>query len=184
MRGVPRLVLVLVLVLALALVLVFGGCRSRGDDKESSPARDAAVSGPTMPTGMLVPAAGTGTRAEADSGALRVARNVKGGGWTELQLARPGDKPDRVDFQHWRDDSRFVSLEAMTLMHEPFARALPGFDLFLPRLYGPDALTRLAIELDAFAGKSSGPIVETARELAGLARETAAKGQSLWVLGP
>ena len=115
---------------------------------------------------------------------MGVARNIKGGAWTELQLARAGDRADRVDFVHWADDSRFVSLEAMTLLHEAFGRALPGFDLFLPRLFSPDALTKLATELDAFAARSSGELANTARELASFARVTATKGQSLWVLGP
>jgi hypothetical protein len=141
-----------------------------------------------MPTGMLVPAlpskGGGGGHANANADPLRVARGVKSGAWTELQVARPGDSTERKDFEHWRDDSRFVSLEAMTLLHEPFARALPGFDLFLPRLYDPAALTRLATELDAFAQRATGPLAETARELAALSRETSAKGASLWVLGP
>jgi hypothetical protein len=142
-----------------------------------------------MPAGMLVPVDGAGgaattTGAPASSATLRVAHGIKSGAWTELQIAGPGDRPDRTDFTHWRDDSSFVSLEAMTLMHEAFARALPGFDLFLPRLYAPDALVKLGSELEAFAQRSSGEIAGTARELAQLARQTAAKGSSLWVLGP
>lgn len=141
-----------------------------------------------MPTGMLVPPSGDASASgDAGPGAavdpLRIARGVKSGSWTELQVARPGDAPSRTDFEHWREDSRFVSLEAMTLMHEPFARALPGFDLFLPRLYDPAALAKLATELDAFAARSAGPIVVTARELAALAREAAARGEGWWVLG-
>jgi hypothetical protein len=42
----------------------------------------------------------------------------------------------------------------------------------------------LGAELEAFAQRSSGEIAGTARELAQLSRDTAAKGQSLWVLGP
>lgn len=128
-----------------------------------------------------MPAASTNAPSAAN---LRVARNVKGGAWTELQTARAGDRPDRIDFQHWRDDSRFVSLDAMTLMHEAFARALPGFDLFLPRLFSPDALVKLAGELDAFATRSGGDIATTARELAAYARVSATKQESVWVLGP
>lgn len=115
---------------------------------------------------------------------LRIARHVRGGAWTEIQVAGVGDTTARADFQHWRDDSVFVSLEAITLLHEPFARALPGFDLFLPRLFGPDALAKLATELEAFSKKASGPIGETAIELSALAKNTGAKGRSLWVLGP
>jgi hypothetical protein len=131
---------------------------------------------------MLVPTAAPAAAASSASG-LRLARHVKGGAWTELQTARPGDRADRMDFEHWRDDSTFVSLEAMTLLHEAFARALPGFDLFLPRLYAAEALVKLAAELDAFALRSQGEIGTTARELATVARATAAKGSGLWVLG-
>jgi hypothetical protein len=115
---------------------------------------------------------------------MSVARGVKGGAWAELQVAQAGDTAARTNFQHWRDDSRFVSLEAMTAMHEPFARALPGFDLFLPRLFSLDALLTLSVELDAFAQRSSGELATSARELAAIAKDARAKGESLWVLGP
>lgn len=167
------------LLMVLAATNALGGCRSCNEDKGT---REAVPSGPTMPKGMLVPSDAVAPASTTAS--LRIARNVKGGPWTELQVARPGDRADRKDFHHWRDESSFVSLEAMTLLHEPFARALPGFDLFLPRLYPPDALTKLATELDDFGKRADGSIAETARELATQARETAAKGASLWVLGP
>ena len=114
---------------------------------------------------------------------------MKGGAFTELQVARPGDRADRVDFEHWRDDSSFVPLAAMTQLHEAFARALPGFDLFLPRLFGGEALARLASELDAFAARAlahaqaRGDLAATAGEISAMARATAAKGSALWVLG-
>jgi hypothetical protein len=165
----------------LAAAIPLAGCRSCGEDTPHGGDGAAAVSGPTMPTGMLVPA--DAVSAAASSASLRVARQVRGGAWAELQLARPGDRPDRRDFQRWRDDSTFVSLEAMTLLHEPFARALPGFDLFLPRLLADEALVRLAAELDVFALRSQGEIAATARELAAIARDAAAKGAGLWVLG-
>jgi hypothetical protein len=111
-------------------------------------------------------------------------RNLHAGTWTELQRARPGDRADRAEFQRWGADSRFLSLDAMTLLHEPFARALPGFDLFLPRLFGPAALAKLAIELEAFATRSRGPLAATASELGALAKDLAQKQESLWVLGP
>jgi hypothetical protein len=133
---------------------------------------------------MLVPIVEPDASADASGSTLRVARAVKGGAWTELQIARPGDRADRTDFQHWRDDSWFVSLEAMTLLHQAFAHALPGFDLFLPRMFAPDALVKLAAELDAFGQRASGEIASTARDVAQIANATAAKGQSLWVLGP
>ena len=105
-----------------------------------------------------------------------MARHIKSGAWVELQVARPGDDVERREFTHWNDDSWFVSLDAMTALHEPFARVLPGFDLFLPRLFTPDALARLADELDAFArSRATGTLATTARELAAIARSAAAK---------
>jgi hypothetical protein len=132
---------------------------------------------------MLAAPGADGAAVGAAADPWRVARGIKGGAWAELQLARPGDTAERKDFERWRDDSWFVSLEAMTALHDPFARALPGFDLFLPRLYVPDALSTLATELDALAARSTGPAAVTSRELASVAREASAKHQSLWVLG-
>jgi hypothetical protein len=175
------------------------GCRSCADaDGQAARASEKSPQ-PLMPTGMLVPvgaAPSSAPRASGDSvaasavpvegaaGELRVMRNMKAGPWTELQRAPPGDQANRTGFQRWRDDSRFVSLDAMTLLHEPFARALPGFDLFLPRLFGPAALAKLATELEAFAKRSRGPIAATASELGALAKDLAQKDESLWVLGP
>jgi len=163
--------------------LALAGCRSC--DAPGTGAAEAAPAGPTMPTGMLVPGAAPSAAASAGASALRLVHHVKGGAFTELQVARPGDRADRADFEHWRDDSSFVPLAAMTLLHEAFARALPGFDLFLPRLFGGEALARLASELDALAAQAQGQgdLAATAREIAALARATAAKGSALWVLG-
>jgi hypothetical protein len=138
-----------------------------------------------MPTGMLVPAPAASAPpvdggADVERAELRIARNVKSGAWAELQVAPEGDRPDRTKFERFRSDSLFVPLEAMTLMHDAFVRALPGFDLFLPRLFSPEALTRLAAELAAF---EKGPLAVIAREIADLARDLAGKGKSLWVLG-
>ncbi len=161
--------------------LALGGCRSC--DAPSGGVADAAPAGPTMPAGMLVPSDAPSAAKPLDASELRIAHHVKGGPFTELQVARAGDRADRVDFEHWRDDSSFVPLAAMTLLHEAFARALPGFDLFLPRLFGGEALAKLAAELEAFAANAKGDIVATAREIATLARATSAKGDALWVLG-
>ena len=164
----------------LAVALTVGGCRSCSDERGRG-GDGGAVSGPTMPTGMLVPSNAPSGAASSAPG-LAVARNRKSGTWVELQIARSGDRADRRDFQHWRDDSLFVPLEAMTLLHEPFARELPGFDLFLPRLYTSEALAKLAAELDAFASRLQGEIAATAREVAAFARSVAEAGGGLWVL--
>ncbi|MDF2693579.1 MAG: hypothetical protein K0S65_1962, partial [Labilithrix sp.] len=75
-------------------------------------------------------------------------RGLKGGeGWVELQVAQANDGPGRTRFSRWDPDARFVSIEAMTLLHDAFGRASPGFDLFLPRLLDAPALGRLEREL-------------------------------------
>lgn len=179
--------------LRLAVVVAcfaLAACRGCEDGERG----DGGATGPAMPSGMLMGAEGGSSERAGDAGAagaagataasgVRVARGVKGGAWAEVQVARAGDAPDRKDFGRWRDDSLFVSLEAMTLLHEAFARALPAFDLFLPRLFTPDALAKLATELAAFEA-AAGPLADAARDLAKTASDAAAKKQSLWVLGP
>jgi hypothetical protein len=136
-----------------------------------------------MPSGMLVPVRAGDGGAVDPADPFRLARGKTGGAWIELQVARGGDTPERRAFARWAADSWFVSLSAMTLLHEPFARALPGFDLFLPRLFAPSALVALERELEAFARGAPAGVASTARELATLARDTAARNESLWVLG-
>jgi hypothetical protein len=129
----------------LALGLALAGCRACGD--EGAEPREASA--PTMPTGMLAPLPHPPATPNPGSAPerLAVARGKKGGEWAELQIARLNDAPDRASFDHWQGDSRFLSLDAMTLLHDPFARALPGFDLFLPRLFDRASLGRLRAEL-------------------------------------
>lgn len=172
---------------AAASLLVVGcsGSRSCAEEKGADAAADARFAQPTMPTGMLMPAVTAGASVGAEAGVVRAR---KGGAWVELQVARAGDDADRREFTRWSDDSWFVSLEAMTRLHEPFAKALPGFDLFLPRLFAPDALAKLGDELEALAlARSTSGDTATARtagDLAPIVRSAAAKKQSLWVLGP
>lgn len=170
---------------ALVSLGAFVGCRSCGDDEKAySPPEHHEASGPAMPTGMLVPQGSSEGGATERGDAMRLARGIKSGAWVELQVAAEGDQADRRSFERFRGDSRFVSLEAMTKLHEAFALALPGFDLFLPRLFGGEALNKLARELDALAERGGASVVGVARELAGIVREHAQKGQGLWVLGP
>ncbi|MBX3188040.1 MAG: hypothetical protein KF819_13545 [Labilithrix sp.] len=125
--------------------LVLAGCRSCD---ERTVARTDASAQPSMPTGLLLPPP---SAPSGDGGAdLRIARDAKGGPYAELQVAAEGDRPDKKGLERWKSDSRFVPLDAMTILHEAFARALPGFDLFLPRLFSPEALARLSSELVAF----------------------------------
>ena len=168
------------------LAVACSGCRSCAEDKGTDAVPDARIAQPTMPTGMLMPSAGAsaGAGAGAGAGARGVVRGKKGGAWVELQIARAADERDRREFTHWNDDSWFLSLDAVTALHEPFAKALPGFDLFLPRLFAPDALLKLGDELAAFARSASGESAQTANDLASVVRSTAANKQSLWVLAP
>lgn len=147
---------------------------------------DASPAQKVMPMGMLMPVDASLDGAQPDDAGsrMRVAHGMKSGAWIELQIAKAGDRPDRAEFVHFREDSPFVSLEAMTALHEAFARALPGFDLLLPRLFSPEALATLDRELEALAQRSSGEVAVVAREVAQVARSMAAKNQSVWVLGP
>jgi hypothetical protein len=140
-------------VAALVLGTTIGvGCRGCGESAREAP---ADASAPTMPTGLLTPSTDSPPRpaddvAPSPAERLAMARGKTGGDsspWIELQLARANDGPARSSFERWQSDSRFLSLDAMTLLYEPFARSLPGFDLFLPRLLDSAALRRLQSEL-------------------------------------
>lgn len=134
-------------------IALLQGCRC-GDAREAPP----EVAGPTMPTGMLAPLPDAPPLPPPETPAerLSMARGKKGtdaaavGQWVELRLARPDEPPARPLHDGAEAvDSRFLSIDAMTLLHEPFARALPGFDLFLPRLFDAAALGRLHAELSS-----------------------------------
>jgi hypothetical protein len=168
------------------LVLACAGCRSCAEDRSADAVPDGRVAQPTMPTGMLMPpaSASASTSASTSAAAGGVVRGRKGGAWVELQIARAGDEANRREFTRWNDDSWFLSFDAMTRLHQPFAKALPGFDLFLPRLFAPDALVKLGDELAAFARSTNDDAAQTANDLASTVRSAAAKKQSLWLLAP
>src|SRR5262249_32951915 len=118
----------------------------------------AEAAGPTMPIGLLAPS--PLEKGQSDAGPRPAARSaspaerltmlrgaVKDSGWIELQLGHANDGPGRSSFERGQATSSFVSVDVMTLLHEPFARALPGFDLFVPRLFDGEALGRLVTEL-------------------------------------
>lgn len=184
--------------------LGLAGCRC------GEPAREEAPSPPAMPSGMLAPLPAIPPRVDAVE-ALSMTRGKTAGEWIELQLAATNDVPDRRTFERWLPESRFLSLDAMTLLHDPFARALPGFDLFLPRLLDPPALARLDAELVAFGAsvatlslvdakrRFASPVIHsleneaswqavrsallnTVEELTGLARGLAPTGRGLWIV--
>lgn len=136
--------------LALVLVLVLGGCRAC-DTPSHGPAEAGGAgtipSGPHMPAGMLSPSATPSDAGAKSRASLKLEKGVKAGSWVELQIADPKDEASRSTFDHYRDDSRFLSLDVLAVLHKPFASALPGFDLFVPRLFAGEKLTRLIDEL-------------------------------------
>lgn len=151
-----------VLFAASGLAVISAGCSK--SDAPADAGLSVASSQRPMPTGMLMPgptgmiapgAANASANAEPSRppspARLRVTLHEKAGAFTELQVAPNGDPPTRLVFDHWREDSHFVSLDAMTLLTPAFAAALPGFDLFMPRLFDPKALGRLDTELGIFA---------------------------------
>lgn len=139
---------------ALVLTVLFAGCRC-GAPEGDAPARDAGQ--PPMPTGMLVPVEGSApvpassTLADAGPGRrMALTQGETGGAFVELQPSAKGELPDRRDFTRWQKTSHYLSVDAITLLHGPLARANPGFDLFVPRYFGPYALERLVTELATF----------------------------------
>src|SRR5437868_5764117 len=77
-------------------------------------------------------------------------RGVTSGGYTELQVAPPNDKPDGSKFEHWKKDSLFLDSEGATLLWKPFRDVDPGYDVYQPRLFDPAMLAKLCPALEAF----------------------------------
>lgn len=96
---------------------------------------------------------------------LSIGRLKKSGEWAELQAAAPSDSPDRTTFEHWRADSLYLSIDAITLLHDAFARSLPGFDLFLPKLYEPSRLPLLRKELTTLRSQLSNMLAVSAAKV-------------------
>lgn len=166
-------------VCALLALGAFMGCRCGDGDADK---RETEASLPTMPTGMLSPLPeGATPRPSSGSGPdrLAIARAQTSGEWVELQVQRgAGDDKARRALERWKPDSRFVSFDVMVLLHDPFAKALPGFDLFLPRLFEGSALTTLRTELTSMravvAGVTSLPSAKARfGEVSSLVRELA-----------
>lgn len=170
--------------LALALLLACGsGCRGCAEG-----AREEAheVSGPTMPVGLLVPVAdGGGTTGNEPASGFSFRRGPKpaGSGWIELQIARTNDTPDRSTFERGLADSSYLSVDAAMALHDAFARALPGYDPFVPRLFDSAALARLVTELADVKRGARPELERTVEQLSALAEGTANQGRGLWVLG-
>jgi len=128
----------------LVVVLFFFAAGCRGCSDEEKPA-------PPMPRGMLVPApSGATVPAERGDYTLHHERISSG---VELHLAGPADTERgnvdiRGDAAEGAAAAVWLSLDAMTVFHDAFARAYqPGtFDLFVPRIVDGKAL---AVELRA-----------------------------------
>lgn len=177
----------------------------------NAPETDA--SGPA-PSGTTVDRWLTPMSRDEASARLRLGRGVASGTWVELQSTTAADSPTRSDFDRFRGDARFLTLDAMALLHDAFARASPGFDLFVPRLLDRDACARVAVELRVLVTEwsRSGPgagrarwgsrselvralddsswsavrdtFVATLEELVRLFDEAARDRRAIWVLGP
>lgn len=134
----------------MAALVVLAACKGR---EQPAPAavevHDASMQKP-LPTGMLMGAPSAAPAKTAPARRLRSMRGVTSGEWIELQPAAPGDSPKRTTFDHFRNDSLFLPLDAMTLLHDAFARAEPGFAPLSPQLLDALALGRLKGELGSF----------------------------------
>jgi hypothetical protein len=144
-------------VVALSVV----SCRDHADTSSSSPTASVSASlarGPKMPAGLLVPGPGeaTGASPATTKERLELGRDKKGNEWAELQSALPNATPDHTKLVRFQPDSRYLSLDAMGLLHDQFTHALPGFDLLLPRFFDAAAVGRLRAELEKFATELSG----------------------------
>ena len=123
------------LVVTTALVLGLPGiegCRACGPSDEP----DASAQ-PTMPTGMLAPAASSGVGSEA-----KVSLTPGKDGDTDRGAPPPASVHPAGEQE--------LSLALVVLLHEPLARAKPGFDLLRPHYFDVEALRRLESELTSF----------------------------------
>lgn len=81
---------------------------------------------------------------------LRSVRDATTGEWIELQPAPEGESPKKTKFDFFKKDSLFIPLDAMTLLHDSFARAQEGFALFTPQLFVAMKLAELKTQLREF----------------------------------
>jgi hypothetical protein len=138
--------------LMVGLVLGLGGCRACEGSATAPSEPPAEAGGPPMPVGLL----GAGKPAAPPAASLSVPERLRLSTeprpeWAELRILapHPGPPPDPQLTRSLEagPDSRFLSLDAMTLLHDAFGRASPGFDLFQPRRFDADAVGRLRVEL-------------------------------------
>lgn len=140
-----------------ASALLVAACKSNEAPPPSgeAPAPNASSQAP-LPTGMLAApstasTASTATTASATTPSvaksLKSSREVTTGEWIELQPAPEGESPKKTKFDFFKKDSLFIPLDAMSLLHDSFARAQQGFALFTPQLFPAMTLGDLKTQL-------------------------------------
>jgi hypothetical protein len=129
-----------------ALLLV--ACKTSEGPPPSAEVQDASMQ-PPMPSGMLSPQAPAAS-APTVAKSLRSVREATTGEWIEIQPAPEGDPPKRTTFDYFKKDSLFLPLDAMSILHDSFARAAPGFSLFTPQLLAALTLGELKNQLREF----------------------------------
>jgi hypothetical protein len=130
-------------------LIVVAGCKT--SDAPPPPAAEApqdASMQPPMPSGML--AAPPSPSAAALAKSLRSVREATTGEWIEVQPAPEGESPKKTKFDYFKKDSLFIPLDAMSLLHDSFARAHQGFALFTPQLFVALTLGELKTQLKEF----------------------------------
>lgn len=133
----------------LSLLVFLIACKSSEAPPPSAEAQDASMQRP-LPSGMLAPPSSPSppsTQNAKVGKSLKSTREATTGEWIELQPAPEGESPKKTKFDFFKKDSLFVPLDAMTLMHDAFARAQPGFAMFTPQLFVAMSLGRLKTEL-------------------------------------
>ena len=154
----------------LAFVVALSACKSNEAPPPSSeaPAQNASSQTP-VPTGMLTaPSTATATTSAATPSvakSLKSTREATTGEWIEIQPAPEGESPKKTKFDYFKKDSLFIPLDAMSLLHDSFARAQQGFALFTPQLFPALTLGELKTQLKEFKRVwSSVPTAAVARQ--------------------
>lgn len=150
-----------------ASAILLAACKSNEAPPPPSgeaPAQNASSQSP-VPTGMLAAPTTASAAAPAVAKSLKSAREVTTGEWIEIQPAPEGESPKKTKFDFFKKDSLFIPLDAMTLLHDSFARAQQGFALFTPQLFPALTLGDLKTQLREFKRVwSSVPTAAIARQ--------------------
>jgi hypothetical protein len=138
---------------ATLLFVLLTACKSSEAPPPSAEGpQDASMQRP-LPTGMLSPppsATAPSAAAAPVAKSLKSVREATTGEWIELQPAPEGESPKKTKFDFFKKDSLFIPLDAMTLLHDSFARSSQGFALFTPQLFVAMTLGELKTQLREF----------------------------------